>query len=165
MGDIPSVTNQPSCAFSFPANGQDIPANQTFTFSLGVQGMQTGDFTNADTTYFSAPQQLNAAGQIIGHNHITCQTIPSLTDTSIPNPQEFAFFKGLNAAAVNGVLTAVVTGGLAPGAYKCCSITTSANHVPVACPVAQHGSFEDCIRVNYIALCSHVFLNLFAVHR
>lgn len=165
MGDIPSVTNQPSCAFNFPVNGQDIPANQTFTFSLGVQGMQTGDFTNAETTYFSAPQQLNAAGQIIGHNHITCQSIASLSDTSIGNPQEFVFFKGLNAAAVNGQLTAVVTGGLGPGAYKCCSITTSANHVPSIGPVAQHGSFDDCIRV-IISLCAPMsFLNLFAVHR
>jgi transcription initiation factor TFIID subunit 15 len=146
MGDIPSVTNMPACAFQSPQNGEDIAAGQTFTISLGTQGMQTGDFTNAATTYFAAPQQLNNAGQIVGHNHITVQAIKSLTDTTIPNPQEFAFFKGLNAPAQNGVLTASVTGGLAPGFYKCCSITTSANHVPVICPVAQHGSFDDCIR-------------------
>jgi len=146
MGDIPSVTNMPACAFQSPQNGEDIAAGQTFTISLGTQGMQTGDFTNAATTYFAAPQQLNNAGQIIGHNHITVQAIKSLTDTSISNPQEFAFFKGLNAPAQNGVLTADVTGGLAPGFYKCCSITTSANHVPVSGPVAQHGSFDDCIR-------------------
>ena len=149
MGDIPSVTNMPAAAFTFPQNGQDLAANQTFTFSLGTEGMQTGDFTNADTTYFAAPQQLNGAGQVIGHNHITCQTINSLTDTSIPNPQQFAFFKGLNAAAVNGALTAVVTGGLGPGFYRACSITTTANHVSVAGPVAQRGSFEDCVRVSY----------------
>lgn len=150
MGDIPSTSNIPAARFQSPLNGQDIAANTTFNIVLGVQGMQTGDFTNADSTYYSAPQQLNAAGQIIGHNHITCQSIPSFTSTAIPNGGTFAFFKGLNLPAQNGQLTATVTGGLAPGVYRCCSITTTANHVSVAVAVAQRGSIEDCSMVNYI---------------
>lgn len=146
MGDISAVTNMPAATFLSPTNGEDLAANQTFNIVLGVQGMQTGSFTDAQTTYFSAPAQLNAQGQNIGHNHISCQAIKSLTDTSIPDPQQFAFFKGLNDAAVNGALTATVTNGLSPGFYRCCSITTTSNHACINGPVAQRGSFEDCCR-------------------
>ena len=37
-----------------------------------------------------------------------------------------AFFKGLNAAAQGGQLTADVTGGLPVGDYRLCSINTAA---------------------------------------
>jgi len=144
MGDIPSTDNMPAARFASPPLGSDVAAKTTFDIVMNVQGMQDGVFTNAQSTYYAAPQQLNAAGQIIGHNHITCQSIPSFTSTAIPDPKVFQFFKGIDAPAVNGQLTATVTNGLAPGFYRCCSITTTANHVSVAVPVAQRGSIEDC---------------------
>jgi hypothetical protein len=148
MGDIVAVTNMPSAAIQSPTNGEDIAANQTFNIVLGVQGMQDGDFTNAETTYFSAPTQVNAQGIYVGHNHIVVQQIKSLADTSILDPQTFAFFKGLNDVAVNGQLTAVVTGGLGPGYYRACTISTGSNHAMLNGPVAQRGSFDDCIRMS-----------------
>ena len=151
MGDIPSTDNMPAARFVSPTVGSDVAANTTFNIVMAVNGMVDGVFTNAQSTYYSAPQQLNGAGQIIGHNHITCQSIPSFTSTEIPDTKTFAFFKGIDTAAVNGQLTATVTNGLAPGFYRCCSITTTANHVSVAVPVAQRGSIEDCTMVNYIA--------------
>jgi len=145
MGDIPSVNNMPSCKFQFPANGGNVDANTAFTVVLNTQGMQTGDFTDADTTYFAAPQQLNNAGQVIGHNHVVIEAIPSLDSTQPTNPRVFAFFKGLNGVATNGQLTADVTNGLPPGAYRLSSITSSANHQGVIVPVAQRGSVDDAV--------------------
>lgn len=46
------------------------------------------------------------------------EAIDSLATTTPSDPTTFAFFKGLNAAAVGGVLTATVTGGLPVGTYK-----------------------------------------------
>jgi len=143
MGDIPASTNMPSAKFQVPANGDTIAANTAFTISLAIQGMQTGTFTNAAASYFSAPQQLNSAGQIIGHSHVVVEQLSALDQTTPTDPTKFAFFKGLNAAAQGGVLTADVTDGLPAGVYKVSTINTAANHQPVLVPIAQHGSTED----------------------
>jgi len=143
MGDIPASTNMPSSKFQVPANGDTIAANTAFTISLAIKGMQTGTFTNAAASYFSAPQQLNSAGQIIGHSHVVVEQLSALDQTTPTDPTKFAFFKGLNAAAQGGVLTADVTAGLPAGVYKVTSINTAANHQPVLVPIAQHGSTED----------------------
>jgi len=111
MGLIPSTANMPSAKFTFPTNGGNVAANTPFTISLAIQGMQTGFFVNAEQNYFAAPQQLNAGGQVIGHSHVVVETLSSLTQDTPTDPTKFAFFKGLNAAAVNGILTANVTAG------------------------------------------------------
>ncbi|KAF9651289.1 hypothetical protein BDM02DRAFT_3163282 [Thelephora ganbajun] len=147
MGDIPSVDNMPSVKFEFPSNGGDIQPNTPFTIVMNTNGMQTGTFTNAANTYYAAPQQLNNAGQIIGHNHVVVEQIPALDSTQPTNPRVFAFFKGLNAAAVNGKLTADVTKGLPAGTYRMSSITAAANHQSVVMPVAQRGSVDDAVYV------------------
>lgn len=151
MGRVVATTNLPSAKFSFPQNGGTIKASETFTISvrvlsikdfpllalpcfsiqMNIAHMDTGNFVNANTNFFAAPCQVNAAGDVIGHSHVVVEALPSLTDTTPTNPNVFAFFKGLNAAAVNGALTAEVTGGLAPGAYRLASINTCANHQPV----------------------------------
>lgn len=115
---------------------------------MNVAGMQTGFFVNANANYFAAPQQLNSAGQIIGHSHVVIEPLTSLTQTTPTDPTKFVFFKGLNAAAVGGVLTADVDGGLPAGVYKLSSINSAANHQPAIVPVAQHGSLDDFIYVS-----------------
>ena len=114
--------------------------------------MQTGFFVNAQENYFAAPQQLNNKGQIQGHSHVVIEQLDSIEQTVTTNPQKFAFFKGLNDAAVNGLLTADVTNGLPVGAYKLSSINSAANHQPVIVPIAQHGSLDDAI---YVSFTSH----------
>lgn len=109
--------------------------------------MQTGAFTDANTAYFAAPQQLNGNGQIIGHNHVVIEEIGSLDSTQPTDPTVFAFFKGLNGVAKNGQLTADVTSGLPAGVYRLSSITTAANHQGAIVPVAQRGSVDDAVYV------------------
>jgi len=145
MGAIPSTSNMPSAKFVNPANGGTVPANTAFTITMAVSNLETGNFVNAETNYFSAPQQLNAQGQIIGHSHVVVETLTSTAQTTPTDPTKFAFFKGLNAAAVGGVLTADVTSGLPAAAYRLCSINTAANHQPALVPIAQHGSLDDCV--------------------
>ncbi|KAG1829483.1 hypothetical protein EV424DRAFT_1381333 [Suillus variegatus] len=144
-GFHPSTANMPSAKFTNPKNLDVIPPNQAFTVSLAIQGMQTGNFTNAEQTYFSAPQQLNAQGQIQGHSHIVIEQLDSLTQTTPTDPTKFSFFKGLNAPANNGILTADVTNGLPEGTYKISTINSAANHQPVLVPIAQHGSLDDAV--------------------
>jgi len=144
IGAIPSTDNMPSAKFQVPANGDTLQQNTAFTVTMAIQNMQTGTFVNAETNYFSAPQQLNGQGQIIGHTHVVIEELDSLTQTTPTNPKNFAFFKGINGAAQGGVVTADVTNGLPAGAYRICSINSSSNHQPAIVPIAQHGSLDDC---------------------
>lgn len=145
IGVIPSTDNMPSSKFTFPPNFGTIKAGQTFTIEMAIQNLQTGFFVNAQANYFAAPQQLNKQGQIQGHSHVVVEQLSSIDQTTPTDPKKFAFFKGLNAAAVGGKLTASVPNGLAAGVYKLSSINTAANHQPAIVPVAQHGALDDAI--------------------
>ncbi|KAH7881295.1 uncharacterized protein C8R40DRAFT_30896 [Lentinula edodes] len=145
IGTIPSVQNMPSAKFANPANGATIAANTEFTITMNINNLDTGNFVNANENYFAAPQQLSAQGQIIGHTHVVIEALSDLAQTTPTNPQQFAFFKGVNTAAVNGAVTADVTSGVPAGAYRLCSINSSSNHQPVIVPIAQHGSLDDCV--------------------
>jgi hypothetical protein len=138
MGAIPSSGNMPFSQFTNPTNGAIIPANEAFTISMNIYNLDTGYFVNANTNYFSAPQQVNAQGMIYGHSHVVIQPDDDL------DPTKFTYFKGLNNAAQGGALTDVVAAGIPAGSYRICSIHTAANHQPVLGPIAQHGAFNDC---------------------
>lgn len=153
MGIIPAKTKMPSSKFVFPKNGATIAANQTFTIKMAIKNLATGNFVNADENYFSAPQQLNAQGLILGHSHVVIEELDALDQTEPTDPTVFAFFKGLNAVAQGGVLTADVDEGLPAGFYKLSSINTASNHQPVLVPVAQHGSLDDAVYVSQLFCC------------
>ncbi|KAJ3930169.1 MAG: hypothetical protein NXY57DRAFT_1013318 [Lentinula lateritia] len=145
IGTIPSVSNMPSAKFEFPTNMGTVTGNTEFTIKLNMNNLDTGNFVNANENYFAAPQQLNSDGQIIGHTHVVIEAINGLADTTPSDPQKFAFFKGINTAAVNGQVTADVTSGVPAGTYRICTINSSSNHQPVIVPIAQHGSLDDCV--------------------
>lgn len=147
MGVIAARNRMPTCKFEFPANGATVPANQAFTIRMNIQNLETGFFVNAQQNYFSAPQQVNAQGIIQGHSHVVIQKLESLDQTTPLDPERFEFFKGLNAPAAGGALTAEVANGLAPGVYKLSSINSASNHQPVLVAVAQHGSLDDAVYV------------------
>lgn len=67
MGDIIPKANMPKCKFKNPTNFQTIPANQAFTVEMLLSNLQAGVFTNAQKTYYMAPQQLNNQQILIGH--------------------------------------------------------------------------------------------------
>ncbi len=157
MGIIAANTNMPSSKFVSPVNGQDIAANTAFTISMAVNHLITGNFVNAQTNYYAAPQQVNAQGDIIGHTHFTVQSIGSFTSATPLDSSVFAFFKGVNGAAVNGVVSETVANGLPAGVYRVCSINTDANHAPCLVAVAQHGSLDDCVYVSSaLSMCSYL---------
>ncbi|OWO99703.1 hypothetical protein B2J93_9453 [Marssonina coronariae] len=146
MGKIPSTSNMISAIITSPEPGEDLPVGKTFTVSIQTKGLAAGSFTNAAATYYSAPQDLNSQGQVIGHTHLTIQDLgSSLQPNSAPDPVSFVFFKGVNDAGDgNGLLSATVTDGLPAGNYRVCSMTSSSNHQPVLMPVAQRGAQDDC---------------------
>jgi hypothetical protein len=145
MGIIAATTNMPSSKFTVPVNGQNFGANTPFTITMAVNHLVTGNFVNADANYYAAPQQISGDGDIIGHTHFTVQDVGSFTSTAPLDPNVFAFFKGVNTAAVNGVVSETVTAGLPAGTYRVCSINTDANHTPCLVAVAQHGFIDDCV--------------------
>jgi hypothetical protein len=146
MGKIPSTANMISAIIVSPKPAENIAANKDFTIQVQTSGLTAGTFTNAAATYYSAPQNLASNGQIIGHTHVTVQSLGnSLQPSTAPDPNTFAFFKGINDAGNNkGLLSATVTGGLPAGSYRVCSMTSSANHQPVLMPIAQRGAQDDC---------------------
>ncbi|KLO11294.1 hypothetical protein SCHPADRAFT_916100 [Schizopora paradoxa] len=145
MGVIAAQTNMPASKFTFPANGQTIAANQTFTISMALNHLEAGNFVNAEANYFAAPQTVNSAGDIVGHTHFVVEQLQALDQTTPLNNVQFTFFKGVNTPAANGVVSVDVTGGLGPGFYRLASINTAANHQPVLVAVAQHGSTDDMV--------------------
>lgn len=153
MGDIPAKTSMVSSVITFPQNGATLKQNQDFTISVQTSNLQAGSFTNADATYYAAPQQLSSQGQVIGHTHVTVQDMGSSQNpTTPPDPTAFAFFKGINDAGNGkGLLSAAVAGGLPAGNYRLCTMTSAANHQPVIMPVAQRGSQDDCTRFSVTA--------------
>ena len=157
MGVIAATTNMPSSKFVSPVNGQNIAANTAFNIQMAVNHLETGNFVNAQENYYSAPQQVNQAGDIVGHTHFTVQAIPSFTSTAPLDPNVFAFFKGVNTAAQGGVVSEAVTAGLPAGSYRVCSINTDANHMPCLVAVAQHGSLDDCV---YVSSDNSIYFNL-----
>jgi len=145
MGVIAAQAKMPSTKFTFPPNGGTVKSNTAFTFSTAVRQFTTGNFVNANANYFAAPQTVDGSGFIVGHSHITVQSLDSLDQTTAQDPTIFAFFKGLNDKAQNGILSADVTSGLPAGVYKASTIMSAANHQPCLVAVAQHGSLDDAI--------------------
>ena len=159
MGIIAATTNMPSSKFVFPKNTDtSIQPNTAFTIQMAIKNIQTGTFVNAQANYYSAPQQVNAQGQIIGHTHVVIEKLTSLDQTTPTDPNVFAFFKGINGAAQNGIVTADVTAGLPAGTYKISSINAAANHQPVLVAVAQHGSLDDVAYVSVYFLPRYRFV-------
>lgn len=145
MGIIASVANMPVSKFVSPKNGATLKANKNFTITMALQHLETGWFVNPDENYFAAPQQITVKGDILGHSHVVIEELPALDSTALTDPSKFAFFKGLNAKAEEGVLTAEVAGGLPKGVYRLASINTAANHQPLLVATAQRGALDDMI--------------------
>ena len=138
MGDIPANTKMISTIITNPKAGEDVTPNQTFQLQAAVQNLQAGSFTNPDSTYYAAPQQLGNGGEVIGHTHFTVQDMGGTLNPAQPmDAQKFTFFKGVNDAGQNGVLSATVQGGLKPGVYRVCTLSSASNHQCANMPVAQ----------------------------
>jgi transcription initiation factor TFIID subunit 15 len=79
-----------------------------------------------------------------------------ITDGVTPeDTTKFAFFKGVNDAAVDAAkqnIQAVVLAGTlkTDGMYRICTLSGSGQHAPHIMPVLQRGPQDDCVRVNVV---------------
>lgn len=146
MGKIPATTNMVSTVITNPKLNDNLDELTTFNVTLNVANLDLGTFTNATSTYYSAPQDLQNDGNIIGHTHVTIQDVGNSFQFTTPlDATQFVFFKGINDAGNGqGTVTTAVTGGLPAGNYRVCSMSSSANHQPVLMPIAQRGAQDDC---------------------
>jgi hypothetical protein len=147
MGDIPAKTSMVSSIITNPTTGGTVASDTTFNITVQMANIVAGQFTNADATYYAAPQALQG-GQVVGHTHVTVQDLgKSLNPTTALDAKQFAFFKGIDDAGNGqGLLSATVTGGLPAGNYRVCTLAAAANHQPVLMPVAQRGTADDCTK-------------------
>lgn len=148
MGDIPAKTKMMSSVITFPeTGGKAIVAGQSFNITVQMANIVAGSFTNADATYYAAPQFLQG-GVVVGHTHVTVQDMGSSMNPTKPlDATQFAFFKGINDVGNGqGLLSALVDGGLPAGNYRVCTLASASNHQPALMPVAQRGSADDCTK-------------------
>ncbi|KAL2123766.1 hypothetical protein VTJ04DRAFT_131 [Mycothermus thermophilus] len=147
MGRIPSVNNMISSIITYPQPGDIVPPHKTFNVTVQTRHLRAGYLVNPSVSYYTAPQDLDENGDIIGHSHISVQEIGSLRTLQPPDPTRFAYFKGIDEPVdENGALHAEVTGGLPPGVYRVCTMIAARNHQPVIMPVAQRGAQDDCTK-------------------
>jgi len=145
MGEIPNVDHMVSTVLLFPKNNEVIKEKEPFTIRSKTINLKTGFFDDPVTQYYIFPQTLDDNGDIQGHSHVVIQKIEDPNEP--PNPEIFAFFKGLNEAAdANGELSTLVEKGLPAGDYRCCTMVSSFAHQPTLMPVAQRGAQDDCVR-------------------
>ena len=152
MGDIPAKTAMVSSIITNPLPGSsNIESDTTFNITVQTSNLVAGSFTNADATYYAAPQFLSG-GKVVGHTHVTVQDLgSSLNPTAALDATQFSFFKGINDAGNGqGLLTATVTGGLPAGHYRVCTMASASNHQPVLMPVAQRGTPDDCTKFTVV---------------
>jgi len=151
MGKIPAAKNMISAMIVNPQPGDKIPAGETFNIAVQTVHLDAGFFVNPTTNYYTAPQNLNKDGDIIGHCHVTVQEIGSFKSQNPPDPVTFAFFKGIDDDGNGqGLLQAVVTDGLPAGIYRVCTMIAARNHQPVNMPVAQRGAQDDCTKFEVV---------------
>ena len=67
MGEIPSKQNMISAVITFPETGGNVAAETTFDIKVQVQNLVAGSFTNAQETYYSAPQALQGGKKVGKH--------------------------------------------------------------------------------------------------
>ncbi|CAG8441356.1 9602_t:CDS:1 [Dentiscutata heterogama] len=152
QGQIPTNEFMVSTLIIKPKDGSIVPANQNFTLSIKIINLQTGYFADPETEYYTQPQELNEEGIVKGHSHVVIQKLADDEDEEVvPNPNIFAFFRGLNDPADDrGILETEVGSdvepGLPSGRYRVCTIVSTYTHQPVIMPIAQRGSQDDCIR-------------------
>jgi len=147
MGKIPSVSKMVSTLITSPQPGDQLVANTTFEVLVQTHNFRPGFQSNPASTYYTAPQDLDDEGYVMGHCHVVIQRIDSLRAVIAPDPTSFVFFKGINDGGdAKGVLRAVVPNGLPTGFYRACSMVAARNHQPVVMPIAQRGPQNDCAR-------------------
>ncbi|KAH7303179.1 hypothetical protein B0I35DRAFT_365367, partial [Stachybotrys elegans] len=147
MGRIPAVSNMISAIILSPKPGEVLQPNQPLEVRVQTKSLNTGNFVNPTTNYYTAPQNLDSNGNIIGHCHVTIQDIGSYEATTPPDPAVFAQFKGIDDVGNGqGLLSATFQEGLKPGVYRVCTMIAAQNHQPVAMPIAQRGAQDDCLR-------------------
>ena len=70
MGDIPAKTAMVSSIITNPTSGSaNIESDTTFNITVQTSNLVAGSFTNADATYYAAPQFLSG-GKVVGHTHV-----------------------------------------------------------------------------------------------
>jgi len=120
----------PAAKFIFPPNFAALAQHQDFTVEIAITHLETGWFTNPTNTFLSSPQEVNTSGDVIGHSHFVIERLTGFGQTTPTDPKSFVYFKGLNDPAQGGILSSVVSGGLAAGYYRIAVMHSGMNHQP-----------------------------------
>jgi hypothetical protein len=153
LGLTPSVTKMLQTLITEPASAAVLDVGVDNKVAVKTNSLDSGFFNDPNTEYYLVPSTLNAqTAEIQGHQHITVQKLNSIT--AAPDPQVFAFFKGINDVEVDRALkklNAVIPAGTIKedGLYRICTLSGSDGHQGALSPVMERGSQDDCIRVTF----------------
>ncbi|CAH7681689.1 hypothetical protein PPACK8108_LOCUS14329 [Phakopsora pachyrhizi] len=148
MGMLANQDHLPSCKFVVPKNMDTIKADTTFRVDIAMRNLVIGVFTNPAKAFMSAPAQIDReSGALLGHSHLVITALDSINSTSVADPLAFFFFKGIDDATRNGIVSVEVKDGLPKGHWKFATINTASNHQPIGATLAQHAQFDDIIYI------------------
>ncbi|KAJ3348669.1 hypothetical protein HDU91_006523 [Kappamyces sp. JEL0680] len=140
QGMVPAIENMVSTIIVEPKAGVDFDASKDNNFTVQINNLVSGFFSNANAMYYLTPQTLNN-GKVQGHQHVVVQ---QMNGNNVMNPREFQFFKGINQAATDPagtLLNAAIPAGsfVVNGLYRFCSITGADTHQPILSPILARG--------------------------
>lgn len=118
---------------------------------------QAGLYANPDFSFYSAPQTTNESGILRGHSHIVIEAIPDYMSDEPLDASRFTLFKAIKKAAVGGILTPIITGGVPAGLYRMSTVSIIIKRVTFS-PLLKSRSRLQSI-VNQLWWLSHVSLN------
>ncbi|KAJ7766621.1 hypothetical protein B0H16DRAFT_1522018 [Mycena metata] len=146
MGLIPSIDHIPTVRISQPQNGMTVAVNTTIPLTLLVSNLESGIWVDFTSNFLSAPQQLGASGNVLGHYQVVIEELEALNSTIPTDSSKFAFFSILeDVADSKNTTTTAVTGGLPEGFYRLTATPHAANYQPVLAPIQQHGALNDVV--------------------
>ena len=151
LGVLQQPNFQISTILIFPQDGSTISKSAEIQIKANAFNLDGGFFSDPNSQYYLSPQTLGN-NKVEGHVHVTVQ---QLLQNEVPDPQQFQFFKGVDAQSVDPAqreFVAVMPANTlsVPGLYRICTLAGSFTHQPIVSSVQRRGSPDDCIRVNVV---------------
>ncbi|KAF8647717.1 hypothetical protein AX16_006553 [Volvariella volvacea WC 439] len=154
IGVLPARRFTPSSKFVFPYHEVRVKTDTPFNITLAVNKFATGQYTNPETRFLAAPQQVNEQGLISGYASIVIERtevwnadVEAMGSSILirDSPASYLFFHSFNQPAVDGMHTVRLQSGLPEGYYRVTSMLKTANHAPIVTPNIERGALDDAI--------------------
>lgn len=146
MGKIPPAKNMISAIITNPLPDDRLAANTTFEVLIQTRNLHSGVQTNPAVSYFTAPQDIDEDGYVLGHCHVVIEELGSLRTLIAPDTLEVCLFPGHQRCGRRRAASDGSHWRAADGPLSRLHHVAAGNHQPVVTPLAQRGGQNDCAR-------------------